>query len=150
MAMGMAAGEMAAEIVGGSDGDGNGRWRDGRNGGWRDGRWDVIAMVMANVTVTGTAVEIDGDGNRRWDGTSIVTVGWHNRDWWRRNYNRFALCGGGYYYWNSGWWYPAYGYDPYFSTYAYDAPIYSYNGLAARPDSLAGADGASAARLLRC
>ena len=52
-----------------------------------------------------------------------------NRDWWRRNYTRFVLFGGGYYYWNRGYWYPAYGYDPYYNTYAYDAPLYSYNGL---------------------
>ena len=54
---------------------------------------------------------------------------WHNRDYWRRNYNRFVLFGGGYYYWNRGYWYPAYGYDPYYSTYTYAAPLYSYNGL---------------------
>ena len=53
----------------------------------------------------------------------------YNRDWWRRNYSRFVLFGGGYYYWNRGYWYPAYGYDPYYSTYAYDAPLYSYHGL---------------------
>ncbi|MFN2476810.1 MAG: peptidoglycan-binding protein [Chthoniobacterales bacterium] len=51
----------------------------------------------------------------------------HDRSWWRNRYNRFALFGGGYYYWNSGFWYPAYGYDSYYSTYAYDAPIYGYN-----------------------
>lgn len=53
----------------------------------------------------------------------------YNREWWRRNYTRFALFGGGYYYWNSGYWYPAYGYDPYYSNYSYDAPLYSYDGL---------------------
>jgi hypothetical protein len=53
----------------------------------------------------------------------------YNREWWRRNYNRFVLFGGGYYYWNHGYWYPAYGYDPYYSTYTYDAPLYGYNGL---------------------
>ncbi len=53
----------------------------------------------------------------------------HHRDWWRSHYTRFVLFGGGYYYWNSGFWYPAYGYDPYFNSYAYDAPIYGYNDL---------------------
>ena len=53
----------------------------------------------------------------------------YNREWWRQNYNRFVLFGGGYYYWNHGYWYPAYGYDPYYSTYTYDAPLYGYNGL---------------------
>lgn len=51
------------------------------------------------------------------------------RSWWRSNYTRFALFGGGYYYWNGGYWYPAYGYDPTFTTYVYDAPIYAYNDL---------------------
>jgi hypothetical protein len=51
----------------------------------------------------------------------------HSRDWWRSRYSRFARFGGGYYYWNAGYWYPAYGYDPYFTTYTYDAPIYAYN-----------------------
>jgi hypothetical protein len=34
------------------------------------------------------------------------------------------LIGGGYYYWNSGYWYPAWGYDPSAEYYAYDGPIY--------------------------
>jgi peptidoglycan hydrolase-like protein with peptidoglycan-binding domain len=54
----------------------------------------------------------------------------HDRGWWRSRYNRIVLFGGGYYYWNDGYWYPAYGYDPYYSTYAYDEPIYGYNDLA--------------------
>ena len=53
-----------------------------------------------------------------------------HRDWWRSHYNRFALFGGGYYYWTSGYWYPAYGYDPYYSTYTYEAPLYAYGDLA--------------------
>jgi peptidoglycan hydrolase-like protein with peptidoglycan-binding domain len=40
------------------------------------------------------------------------------------------LFGGGYYYWWDGYWYPALGYDPYYSTYGYYEPIYGYNNLA--------------------
>ena len=36
---------------------------------------------------------------------------------------------GGYWGWEDGWWFPAWGYDPYYSYYAYDGPIYGYNGL---------------------
>ena len=57
----------------------------------------------------------------------------HNRDWWRRNNYRLVRYGGGYWYWNSGWWYPAYGYDPYYSRYVYDGPIFGY-GYAAPGD----------------
>ncbi|MFN2621815.1 MAG: peptidoglycan-binding protein [Chthoniobacterales bacterium] len=53
----------------------------------------------------------------------------HDRSWWRSHYSRLALFAGGYYYWNDGYWYPAYGYDPYYSTYTYDEPIYGYNDL---------------------
>ncbi len=55
--------------------------------------------------------------------------GRRDRSWWRRNYSRFALFGGGYYYWDRGYWYPAYGYDPAYNTYIYDEPIYGYNQL---------------------
>jgi hypothetical protein len=57
----------------------------------------------------------------------------HNRDWWRRSNYRLVRYGGGYWYWNSGWWYPAYGYDPYYSHYVYDGPIFGY-GYAAPGD----------------
>ena len=52
----------------------------------------------------------------------------HDRDWWRLHFSRIALFGGGYYYWDAGYWYPAWGYDP---TYSYDndGPIYAYGNL---------------------
>ena len=53
----------------------------------------------------------------------------HDRSWYRNNYSRFALFAGGYYYWDRGYWYPAYGYDPSYSVYIYDEPIYGYNDL---------------------
>jgi hypothetical protein len=55
----------------------------------------------------------------------------HDRNWYHSHFNRVELIGGGYYYWNSGYWYPAWGYDPAAEYYAYDAPIYV--GHAAEP-----------------
>ncbi len=52
-----------------------------------------------------------------------------DRSWYRNNYDRFALFAGGYYYWDRGYWYPAYGYDPEYSSYQFDEPIYGYNDL---------------------
>jgi hypothetical protein len=50
---------------------------------------------------------------------------WHERSWWHSRYSsRILLIGGGYYYWNSGYWYPAWGYDSAYSYYPYDGPIY--------------------------
>jgi hypothetical protein len=48
----------------------------------------------------------------------------HDRGWYSSRYNRVELIGGGYYYWNNGYWYPAWGYDTSAEYYAYDAPIY--------------------------
>jgi Putative peptidoglycan binding domain len=53
----------------------------------------------------------------------------HDRDWWRNHCTTIILIGGGFYAWDLGYWYPAYGYDNYYSNYAYDGPIYGYNGL---------------------
>jgi hypothetical protein len=53
----------------------------------------------------------------------------HDRNWWRSRYTRFALFGTGFYFWDGGYWYPAYGYDPGYNTYSYDEPIYGYNDL---------------------
>lgn len=53
----------------------------------------------------------------------------HDRSWWRSRYSRIALFAGAYYYWDNNYWYPAYGYDPYYSNYTYDEPIYGYNDL---------------------
>lgn len=48
----------------------------------------------------------------------------HDQGWYRSHFTRIELIGGGYYYWNSGYWYPAWGYDTSAEYYAYDAPIY--------------------------
>jgi hypothetical protein len=58
---------------------------------------------------------------------------WHSRNWWRSHHNRIVFVLGGWYFWNSGYWYPAWGYDPGYS-YPYDGPIYGYNDLA--PDQV--------------
>ncbi|HEV3409937.1 MAG TPA: peptidoglycan-binding domain-containing protein [Chthoniobacterales bacterium] len=70
--------------------------------------------------------EVRSHDGRRWSNHHNWDRKRRNRAWWRSHYTRFALFGGGYYYWNNGYWYPAYGYDPYFNNYAYDAPIYAY------------------------
>jgi hypothetical protein len=53
----------------------------------------------------------------------------HDRGWYTSRYDRVVVMGGGYYYWDAGYWYPAWGYDPAFSFYVYDGPIYSYDNL---------------------
>ncbi len=49
---------------------------------------------------------------------------WHDRGWWHSNHRHLSLIGGGWYYWNSGYWYPAWGYDSSAAYYPYDGPIY--------------------------
>ena len=52
---------------------------------------------------------------------------WHDRSWWRSHYDRIIFVNNGWYYWNAGYWFPAWGYAP-SVTYVYDGPIYAYNG----------------------
>ena len=50
---------------------------------------------------------------------------WHDRSWWSSHYTNLLLIAGGWYYWDAGYWYPAWGYDEGAAYYPYDGPIYS-------------------------
>jgi hypothetical protein len=53
---------------------------------------------------------------------------WHDRNWWHSHHNRIVFVFGAPYFWNAGYWYPAWGYSPN-AYYAWDGPIYGYNNL---------------------
>ena len=53
----------------------------------------------------------------------------HNHDWWHRHCDTIIFVDWGWWGWWDGWWYPAWGYDPFYSSYPYDGPIYGYSGL---------------------
>jgi hypothetical protein len=69
------------------------------------------------------------EGSDRWQGQQYEVFRsyhpeWHDQGWYHSHYNRVELIGGGYYYLNNGYWYPAWGYSPSAQYYAYDGPIY--------------------------
>ena len=73
---------------------------------------------------------------QNWTGNNYVVFRsyqpqWHDRTWWSSHYPTVSLIGGGWYYWDAGYWYPAWGYDESAAYYPYDGPIYS--GPSARP-----------------
>jgi Putative peptidoglycan binding domain len=49
---------------------------------------------------------------------------WHDAGWYNSHYGNVALIAGGYYFFNQGYWYPAWGYNASSQYYAYDGPIY--------------------------
>jgi putative peptidoglycan binding protein len=68
-------------------------------------------------------------GSEHWQGPQYEVFRsyhpeWHDQGWYHSHYNRVELIGGGYYFWNNGYWYPAWGYSPSAQYYAYDGPIY--------------------------
>ena len=72
-------------------------------------------------------------GSQNWRGSNYTvfrnyTSQWHDRDWWRSHHSRIVFVFGGWYYWDAGYWFPAWGYDP-GAYYPYDGPIYGYNDL---------------------
>jgi hypothetical protein len=78
-------------------------------------------------------------GSQTWQGSNYTVFRnyssqWHDRNWWRNRYNRVVFVYGGWYAWNAGYWYPAWGYDSN-AYYAYDGPIYGYDNLP--PDQVA-------------
>ena len=58
---------------------------------------------------------------------------WHDRGWWRSHHSQIVFVLGGWWYWNAGYWYPAWGYDSN-AYYPYDGPIYGYSDLT--PDGI--------------
>jgi len=69
------------------------------------------------------------EGSDRWQGPQYEVFRSyhperHDEGWYRSHYRRVELIGGGYYYFNDGYWYPAWGYNPSAEYYAYDGPIY--------------------------
>ena len=69
------------------------------------------------------------EGSDRWQGQQYEVFRsyhpeWHDQCWYHSRYNRVELIAGGYYFFNNGYWFPAWGYSPSAQYYAYDAPIY--------------------------
>jgi hypothetical protein len=73
-------------------------------------------------------------GSQNWQGQRYAVFRnykseWHDRNWWHNHYrNNFVFVFGAPYYWNAGYWFPAWGYSPN-AYYAWDGPIYAYNRL---------------------
>jgi Putative peptidoglycan binding domain len=68
-------------------------------------------------------------GSDRWQGAQYQVFRsyhpeWHDEGWYRSHYGNVVLIGGGYYFFNAGYWFPAWGYNPSAQYYAYDGPIY--------------------------
>jgi Putative peptidoglycan binding domain len=79
------------------------------------------------------AVKFNGSykiaGANHWKGSKYVVFQnyhpqWHDQGWWRSHHNRITFVFGAPYYWDSGYWYPAWGYEP-GANYYYDGPIYA-------------------------
>jgi hypothetical protein len=75
------------------------------------------------------------EGSQNWQGQKYAVFRnyqpqWHDQNWWRGHYggNNFVFVFGAPYYWNAGYWFPAWGYNPN-AYYAWDGPIYAYNRL---------------------
>ena len=69
-------------------------------------------------------------GADQWQGQNYVAFRsyrpqMHDQNYYRSNYSRIELIGGGYYYFDAGYWYPAWGYQPSAQYYVYDGPIYA-------------------------
>ena len=73
-------------------------------------------------------------GSQNWQGQRYAVFRnykseWHDQGWWRGHYgNNLTFVFGAPYYWNAGYWFPAWGYNPN-PYYAWDGPIYAYNRL---------------------
>jgi putative peptidoglycan binding protein len=73
------------------------------------------------------------EGSQNWQGQKYAVFRnykseWHDRNWWHSHHNRIVFVFGAPYYWNAGYWFPAWGYYPN-AYYAWDGPIYGANNM---------------------
>jgi Putative peptidoglycan binding domain len=73
------------------------------------------------------------EGSENWQGQQYAVFRnykseWHDQNWWHSHHNRIVFVFGAPYFWNAGYWFPAWGYYPN-AYYAWDGPIYAYNNL---------------------
>ena len=70
------------------------------------------------------------EGSDRWQGQQYEVFRsyhseWHDEGWYHSHYPNVALIAGGYYFFNNGYWFPAWGYSASAQYYPYDGPIYA-------------------------
>jgi hypothetical protein len=70
------------------------------------------------------------EGSDRWQGQQYQVFRsyrpeWHDAGWYHSHDSNVTLIAGGYYFFNNGYWYPAWGYSPSAQYYAFDGPIYA-------------------------
>ena len=73
------------------------------------------------------------EGSQNWQGQNYTVFRnykseWHDQNWWHGHHNRIVFVFGAPYFWNAGYWFPAWGYNPN-AYYAWDGPIYAANNL---------------------
>ena len=73
------------------------------------------------------------EGADRWQGQQYQVFRsyqpqWHDEGWYHSHYTNVVLIGGGYYFLNNGYWFPAWGYSASAQYYPYDGPIYAGHG----------------------
>ena len=69
------------------------------------------------------------EGSEHWQGHQYEVFRsyhpeWHDQGWYHSHYPNVTLIAGGYYFFNNGYWFPAWGYNASSQYYAYDGPIY--------------------------
>ena len=81
------------------------------------------------------AVKFNGNyqiaGAKNWKGSKYVVFQnyhpqWHDQYWWTSHHNHIVFVFGSPYYWDTGYWYPCWGYNP-GATFYFDGPIYASN-----------------------
>jgi Putative peptidoglycan binding domain. len=75
------------------------------------------------------------EGSQNWQGQQYAVFRnyksqWHDQNWWHNHYhgNNFVFVFGAPYFWNAGYWFPAWGYNSN-AYYAWDGPIYAHNRM---------------------
>jgi Putative peptidoglycan binding domain len=100
-----------------------------KNTTFKGRQFNLVNKPHGNIPQVTFNANIHIAGSQNWQGQRYAVFrdyrpAWHDRAWWVGHHNRVVFVFGGWYYWDTGYWRPAWGYDP-ASVYYYDGPIYA-------------------------
>ena len=86
------------------------------NKAWKIKKFSVQSSPNSKIASMKFKQNYKIQGSQSWKGQQYwafqnYNSQWHDQGWWHSHHSKIILISGGYYYWDNGYWYPAWGYD---------------------------------------
>ena len=91
---------------------------------------EPVAVRDSSRTADPRSRQSGNDRDAYWRAAQRDHHEFHDRDWWHQHFAVIVFANIGYFYLDSGYWYPCWGYDPNSDYSDYNGPVYAYENQA--------------------